>query len=123
MLAPAAKWMPVAVLIWISQQWQTIRNRTPREENTKNDEFQTVSPRKAARETHLGKEATPVKTANMFKQLAEENIQKEVAKSVPEINLKIIENSNLILKEISQEFPKTENSLRRDYCGRIMDAV
>ncbi|GBL72851.1 hypothetical protein AVEN_128050-1 [Araneus ventricosus] len=89
----------------------------PGEEKTEDDDFQMVLPRKAARETHLEKEATPVKTANMFKQLAEENIQKKVAKSILEINLKIMANCNLILKEISQHFPKTENRLRRDFIG------
>ncbi|GBN25600.1 hypothetical protein AVEN_212973-1 [Araneus ventricosus] len=51
----------------------------------------------------------------------EENIQKEVAKGVSEINLKVIANCNLILKEISQQFPKTENSLRRDFIGMEAD--
>ncbi|GBO15612.1 hypothetical protein AVEN_28286-1 [Araneus ventricosus] len=89
----------------------------PGEEKTADDDFQLVSPRKAAGETHQEKEAMPVKTANMFKQLAEETIQKDATKRVPEINLKIIENCNLILKEITQQFPKTENRLRRDYIG------
>ncbi|GBN77546.1 hypothetical protein AVEN_51184-1 [Araneus ventricosus] len=51
----------------------------------------------------------------------EENIEKEVAKGVSEINLKFIANCNLILKKISQQFPKIENSLRRDFIGMEAD--
>ncbi|GBO00038.1 hypothetical protein AVEN_171897-1 [Araneus ventricosus] len=48
----------------------------PGEENTKDDDFQMVSPRKEARETHLEKEETPVRTTNMFSHLGEEKTQK-----------------------------------------------
>ncbi|GBO01394.1 hypothetical protein AVEN_57887-1 [Araneus ventricosus] len=47
----------------------------------------------------------------------EENILKEAPKSIPEINLKIIPNFNLVLKEINQQFPNTENRLRREFIG------
>ncbi|GBM39764.1 hypothetical protein AVEN_107178-1 [Araneus ventricosus] len=87
----------------------------PTEEMTVEDGFQLLSPQKAARGTHPEREATHVKTADMFKQLSDENIPKETTSSVPEINLKIIASCNLILKEICQQFPKTENKLRGDF--------
>ncbi|GBM19679.1 hypothetical protein AVEN_199849-1 [Araneus ventricosus] len=43
----------------------------PEEENTQENDFQMVSPRKAAREITLEKEATPIKTANAISQLGE----------------------------------------------------
>ncbi|GBM73523.1 hypothetical protein AVEN_235079-1 [Araneus ventricosus] len=76
-----------------------------------------VSPRKSARGTHLEIDLTPVKTAKMFNLLTEGKKQEAVIKSVPDINLKIIANSNLILRKICQQFPKTENRIRRDFIG------
>ncbi|GBM90314.1 hypothetical protein AVEN_116305-1 [Araneus ventricosus] len=88
----------------------------PGEGNDDDEDFQMVSPRKEARETQQ-LESTEIETANMFTPIAEENRQEEVQKCIPEINLKIIANCNLILKEISQQFPKTENRIRRDFIG------
>ncbi|GBN87616.1 hypothetical protein AVEN_84678-1 [Araneus ventricosus] len=70
--------------------------------------------RKAARKIQQP-EPTPLETANAYTKLAEENIQEEAPKSIPEINLKIIPNYSLILKEISQQFPNTGNRLRREF--------
>ncbi|GBO46069.1 hypothetical protein AVEN_20324-1 [Araneus ventricosus] len=70
--------------------------------------------RKAAREIQQP-EPTPLETANAYTKLAEENIQEEAPKSIPEINLKIIPNYSLIIKEIRQRFPNTENRLRREF--------
>ncbi|GBO09185.1 hypothetical protein AVEN_220139-1 [Araneus ventricosus] len=89
----------------------------PGEEKTEYVEIQMVSSHKANRDIHLEKKLSPAKTTNMFHHLAEEKIQNTATKSVPEINLKIISNCNRILKEITHQFPKTENRLRRDFMG------
>ncbi|GBN76840.1 hypothetical protein AVEN_173185-1 [Araneus ventricosus] len=76
-----------------------------------------VSPRKAVREIHLEKEATPIKTANMFSQIGEQEIPKVSPRSIPEINLNVTSSSNLIIKEICQLFPNIENRLRKEFIG------
>ncbi|GBN05667.1 hypothetical protein AVEN_13951-1 [Araneus ventricosus] len=80
-----------------------------------------VSPSKAARGTHLENELSQVKTAKTFNLLTEEKTQEAVIKSIPDINLKIISNSNRILREICQQYPKTENRLRRGFIGIKVD--
>ncbi|GBM71958.1 hypothetical protein AVEN_33246-1 [Araneus ventricosus] len=69
------------------------------------DDFQMVSPRKAAREIQQP-EPTPIKTTKKYTKLAEENTQREAPKNNTEINLKIIPNYNLVLKEINQQYQK-----------------
>ncbi|GBO34608.1 hypothetical protein AVEN_148413-1 [Araneus ventricosus] len=54
---------------------------------------------------------------NMFSQLGEKKTPKIAPRNIPEIILKVIDNCNLILKEICQQFPKTENRLRKDFIG------
>ncbi|GBM96790.1 hypothetical protein AVEN_249338-1 [Araneus ventricosus] len=83
--------------------------------------FQLISPRKAAREFTQVK-VTPTKTTNKFSLLVDENNQEAAQRSVPEINLKIVANVIQILKEISQQFTKTENRLRRGFIGIKADS-
>ncbi|GBM03816.1 hypothetical protein AVEN_231292-1 [Araneus ventricosus] len=85
--------------------------KTP-EEAHEND-FQMVLPCKAAKITHQEEENTTIQTANKFSQLGVQ----DTPRNIPEINLKVTINSNLILKEICQQFPNTENRLRKEFIG------
>ncbi|GBM56176.1 hypothetical protein AVEN_226079-2-1, partial [Araneus ventricosus] len=67
--------------------------------------------------SHLENALTPVKAANTFNLLTEEKTQESGIKSVPEISLKRTANSNPVLRENYQRYPKTENRLRRGFIG------
>ncbi|GBN78186.1 Nucleic-acid-binding protein from transposon X-element [Araneus ventricosus] len=84
------------------------------------DDFKNVPNRKAAklRKIELG---SPIKTANKFNALLnveDQEMQCNVVpprEIVPAINLKITDDYNLTLQEISRNFPETDNHYVRGY--------
>ncbi|GBN81809.1 hypothetical protein AVEN_88294-1 [Araneus ventricosus] len=81
----------------------------PGEENTKDDGF---TPQKSQRNPPGERSNTCQNDKYVFP-----TRRGKKPRNIPKINLKVIDNRNQILREICQQFPKTENRLRKNFIG------
>ncbi|GBM14034.1 hypothetical protein AVEN_140703-1 [Araneus ventricosus] len=95
------------------------KSPTPPCKLTNLNDFQKVSPKKAAR-PQLEKSQSPIETSNRFQNLMDttENDSSndtEIKTSIPDINLKLSNDYNLTIQEIVRNFPETSCKYNRGY--------